>query len=465
MKTMHNKLILVAGLLSVMVSVHSAGAESDLDKGLRFLEDSQSVFIHLAKKVIPSVVSISPTDDLPHPMLSPDEKREGKKEMPHRPPSGSGSGVIIDNAGFIITNSHVVGEAEKVRVALSDKTEYTGTIVGRDVDTDLAVVKITAEKELPFSVLGDSQKVEIGQWVMAVGNPFGLDRTVTIGVVSGLGRENVNLSRYEYFIQTDASINPGNSGGPLFNIQGQVVGINTAIINVAQGIGFAIPSNMAKTITQQLIQQGKVTRGWLGVGIQPLTPELAKKFNVKEGEGILVNEVFKGDPADLGGLLPGDIILKVEEEGVGTTNTLARVIAGYAPGAPVTIEFIRNGKKQKQTLKLGQKKEEGAITVALPKTPELFFGLTVESLTPEKIKEFGLQEEKGVVITDVLEGSSAASEGLKKGDLTKEIEGEGIPNLDEFEKVSEKAKNNEAVLLRVSRDNRAFYIVLKQDEK
>jgi serine protease Do len=396
---------------------------------------------------------------MPHATLLPSE---GKKEMPHRPPGGSGSGVIIDKTGFIITNGHVVGEENKVKVQLADKTEYTGVIVGRDVDTDLAVVKIVSEKELPFVALGDSKKVEVGQWVVAVGNPFGLDRTVTIGIVSGLGRENINLSRYENFIQTDASINPGNSGGPLFNIQGQVIGINTAIINVAQGIGFAIPSNMVQTISQQLIQQGKVTRGWLGVGIQPLTSELAKKFNVKEEEGILVNEVFKGDPADLGGILPGDIILKVEEEGVGTTNTLARVIAGYAPEARVTIEFIRNGERQKRTLQLGEKKDEGAVTAALPKKPELFVGLTVQSITEESVKEFNLKEDKGIVVTNVLEGSAGESEGLKKGDLIKEIEGEKITDLSEFKKLTEKVKKTESVLLRMSRENRAFYVVLKQ---
>jgi len=450
------------GLFLAMGQIHVVHAQPELERGISFLENSQNVFVQLAKRVTPSVVTISPLNDMPHAMLLPNEEKKGK---PPRTPSGAGSGVIIDNAGFIITNSHVVGEDAKVKVQLSDKTEYTGVVVGRDVDTDLAVVKIVAEKELPSVLLGDSKKVEVGQWVMAVGNPFGLDRTVTIGIVSGLGRENINLSRYENFIQTDASINPGNSGGPLFNIQGQVIGINTAIINVAQGIGFAIPSNMAQTISQQLIQKGKVTRGWLGVGIQPLTTELSRKFNVKEEEGILVNEVFKSDPADIGGILPGDIILKVEEEGVGTTNSLARVIAGYAPGARITIEFIRNGKKQKRTLELGEKKEEGAITAAIPKAPELFFGLSVQNVTPENIKEFDLQEEKGIVIVGVLEGSPAESEGLKKGDLIKEIEGEEMANLDDFKRFTEKAKMTEPVLLRMSRDNRSFYIVLKKQEE
>jgi serine protease Do len=299
---------------------------------------------------------------------------------------------------------------------------------------------------------------------MAVGNPFGLDRTVTIGIVSGMGRENVNLSRYENFIQTDASINPGNSGGPLFNIQGKVIGINTAIINMAQGIGFAIPSNMVDTIVHQLIEKGKVTRGWLGVGIQPLTTELATKFNVKEEEGVLVNEVFVGEPADLAGIQPGDIILKVDRELVSTTNTLARIIAGFAPGQKTDIEFVRNGKKQKLTLTLGEKKE-GALSASLPNTPELFLGLTVSSLTKEQAEKFKIKEEKGVIITGVESGSPAEAEGLKEGDLIKTIEGEPITSLDDFKKVTEKTNKTETILIRISREDRAFFVVLKQQEK
>src|ERR1043165_10191998 len=244
--------------------------------------------------------------------------------LPNSP--GSGSGVIIDLEGHIITNNHVVGDANEVEVRLSDKTKLTAQVIAKDLDTDLALIKITTDRPLPYAQVGDSGTVRVGQWVLAVGNPFGLDRTVTLGVVSGIGRENMNLSKYENFIQTDASINPGNSGGPLFNLHGDVIGINTAIINFAQGIGFAIPSNMAKHVMEQLLAQGRVTRGWLGVSIQSLTTELARKFGVKEGEGVLVNEVFDKEPAAAAGIKPGDILTHIDGVLIDTPSRLSRVV-------------------------------------------------------------------------------------------------------------------------------------------
>ncbi len=439
-----------------LINADWANAGSN-DQGIKRLEETQAVIIDLADRVTPSVVNIS-SGDFPHSSRRPSERREDRSPSP----PGSGSGVIIDKKGFIVTNNHVVGDANEVEVRLSDKTKFTGKVIGKDPDTDLAVIKIDSEKDLPFVPIGDSKNVKVGQWVMAVGNPFGLDRTVTIGIVSGLGRENVNLSRYEDFIQTDASINPGNSGGPLFNLHGEVIGINTAIINVAQGIGFAIPANMVQTIVSQLMSSGKVVRGWLGVGIQPLTEELAKKFGVKEGDGVLVNEVFEGNPAYEGGMQPGDIILKVDDQVVETPNSLARVIAGFIPGQKVRIELMRNGKKEQLTLALGEKKD-GAITAALPKLPEPFLGLTVEMLTPEMMEKFDIKEEKaGVVVTDVKQGSPSESGGLKPGDLIKEIEGKAITNLDDFKMASEKVEKTGTVLFRVSRKDRAFFIVLNQ---
>ncbi|HEY5599396.1 MAG TPA: Do family serine endopeptidase, partial [Candidatus Manganitrophaceae bacterium] len=390
--------------------------------------------------------------------------RETPRERGPEAPPGSGSGVIIDKKGFIVTNNHVVGDAEEVEVRLSDKTKFTGKVVGKDPDTDLALIKVETDKELPTAVIGDSENLKVGQWVIAIGNPFGLDRTVTVGVVSALGRENVNLSRYEDFIQTDASINPGNSGGPLFNIRGEVIGINTAIINFAQGIGFAIPSNMVQVVVGQLMVKGKVTRGWLGVGIQPLTEELAVKFGVKEGEGVLVNEVFEGDPAHKAGVQPGDVILQVDGFKVDTPNTLARVIAGFVPGKKASIEIMRDGKRKTLTIELVERKEE-AVTASIPKQPEVYFGLSVQDLTPEIAERFKLKDEKGVVITKVDQGSAAEEEGLKEGDLIKEINKEKVNSAEEFKKAVEKTKKTEAVLLRVTRENRAFFIVLKPQEK
>ncbi|MBI3359150.1 MAG: Do family serine endopeptidase [Nitrospirae bacterium] len=454
-----------------------ADARPALDKDLNIIEDSQRGIIKLAEQVIPTVVNISPVseDSFSHSSRHPSEKSE---EGGAKPPPGSGSGVIIDKKGFIVTNNHVVGDAEEMEVRLSDKSKFTGKVIGKDPDTDLALVKIDSEKDFPFVPLADSKKVKVGQWVMAVGNPFGLDRTVTVGIVSGLGRENINLSRYEDFIQTDASINPGNSGGPLFNVQGEVIGINTAIINIAQGIGFAIPSNMVQAVISQLMNGGKVTRGWLGVGIQPLTSELATKFGAKESDGaaplsgVLVNEVFEGDPAFMGGILPGDIILKVDDEPVDTTNRLARVIAGFSPGQKIKIELIRNGKKQQLTMALGEKKSDATqASISKQEAPRPFFGLTVLDLTPENIEKFKLQENKGgtipsgVVVSGVESDSPAFAEGLKEGDIIKEMEGETVSNVESFEKITKKAEKTETLLLRVSRENRSFFVVLKQKEQ
>ena len=442
-----------------------ANAKEDLEAGIKLLEEFQNTFINLAEHVKPSVVNIAPSTGTPHPTDRPDEgPREPKERGRPETPPGSGSGVIIDKKGFIVTNNHVVGDAEEVEVRLSDKTKFTGKVVGKDPDTDLALVKIEAKKDLPFVPLADSAKLKVGQTVIAVGNPFGLDRTVTVGVISALGRENVNLSRYEDFIQTDASINPGNSGGPLFNIRGEVVGINTAIINFAQGIGFAIPSNMVQTVMTQLMVKGKVTRGWLGVGIQPLTEELANKFGVKEGEGVLVNEVFEGDPASKAGIQPGDVILKVDNQQVDTPNTLARVIAGFIPGKKATVEVMRDGKKKNLTIELVERKDE-AVQTSLPKRPEIFFGLSVQDLTPDIAERFKLKDDKGVIVTKVEAGSPAETEGLREGDLIKEVNREKVNNTEDFKKMIEKTKKTEPVLLRVTRENRAFFIVLKPREK
>lgn len=302
----------VVPVVPVARGAEPAGLPPNTSNGLRLLEEMQTVITELAEAAKPSVVSLFPIN----------LTGKGREFMPERMPNapGSGAGVIITPDGHIITNNHVVGDATEIEVRLSDKSKLIGQVVGKDPDTDLAVLKVTSDHPLPNATFGDSTTVRVGQWVLAVGNPFGLERTVTLGVVSGIGRENVNLSRYENFIQTDASINPGNSGGPLFNLRGEVIGINTAIINFAQGIGFAIPSNMAKQVLQQLVEQGRVVRGWLGVGIQPLTPELAKKFGVAEQEGVLVNEVFDKDPAAAAGIKPGDVITRIEGSVIDSPN-------------------------------------------------------------------------------------------------------------------------------------------------
>ncbi len=428
------------------------------EAGLKLLEAVEDTFAALAERVHPAVVNIAPLSG-EHASGAEDGMQGLPRERTPQTPPGSGSGVLVDAVGHIVTNHHVVGDAEEVEVRLSDKTKFVGKVVGRDPDTDLAVVKIQSDKAFPFAVFGDSAKIRVGQWAIAVGNPFGLDRTLTIGVISALGRENVNLSRYEDFIQTDASINPGNSGGPLFNIRGEVIGINTAIINFAQGIGFAIPSNMAQDVLTQLMAHGKVTRGWLGVGIQTLTQELADKFGVKEEDGVLVNEVFPGDPADRAGVRPGDIILKVNGKTVDTPSTLARVIAGFTPGEKVGVVLLRDGKAQSLQIDLSERK--GEMSAAIKKA-ETRLGLTVSDITPEMAERYKIKpDEKGVLVTKVEPGSPAESQGLKEGDLVKEVRRQEVKDAETFSALLDAADKKETLLLRVTREGRAFFVVLK----
>jgi len=420
------------------------------------LEEIQTVITDLAEEAKPAVVNIFPISGAGRP------RESGADRAPSA--SGSGSGLIVDNEGHIVTNNHVVGDALEVEVRLSDKTKLIAQVIGKDPDTDLALLKVTVDRALPFARFGDSSTVRVGQWVLAVGNPFGLDRTVTLGVVSGIGRENINLSRYENFIQTDASINPGNSGGPLFNLRGEVIGINTAIINFAQGIGFAIPSNMTKQVIQQLIARGKVVRGWLGVGIQPLTPELAKKFGVAEGEGVLVNEVFEKDPAAEAGIKPGDIILTIDGSVVDSPNKLSRLIGALPPGAAPKIEVVRDFTRHILTVPLSERRDT-AVVASLPQSrTEVKLGLDLQDLSAGLAEKFKLRETRGVLITKVDPGSLAHAEGLREGDLIKEVNRADVATVGEFTSAIAKVRRGDTVLLRVLRENRAFYVVLKSTD-
>jgi serine protease Do len=309
--------------------------------------------------------------------------------------------------------------------------------------------------------LGDSTQVKVGQWVVAVGNPFGLEHTLTVGVVSALKRENVNLSRYEDFIQTDASINPGNSGGPLFNIKGEVIGINTAIINFAQGIGFAIPSKMVQDIYPQLIAKGRVSRGWLGVGIQTVTEELASQFNLDKEEGVLVNEVFDGEPAQKAGVQPGDIILKVDNALVDTPTSLAKAVAALTPGKAATLKILRNGEPRDLSVVLSERKDESETPEVVPvKTPESILGLTIEDITKDAADRFKLKDTQGVIITKVETDSLADRGGLKEGDVIKELNRRAISDSSDFRKASEGLKAEDGVLVRIIREQRGLFIVL-----
>jgi len=453
-------------LLCFVVILHSydilgggrAEALSADSPGIRMLEEIQTVITELAEQVKPSVVNLFP-------VTSAGRLREGPGERTPNA-SGSGSGLIVDSDGHIVTNNHVIGDATEIEVRFSDKTKLIAHVIGKDQDTDLAVLKVTTDRPLPSARFGDSAGVKVGQWVLAVGNPFGLDRTVTLGVVSGIGRENINLSRYENFIQTDASINPGNSGGPLFNLRGEVIGINTAIINFAQGIGFAIPSNMAKQVIEQLLAKGKVVRGWLGVGIQPLTAELAKTFGVAEGEGVLVNEVFEKDPAALAGIKPGDVIVRIDGAVVDSPNKLSRLIATHTPGATSKIEVVRDLKHITLDVPLTERRET-AVIASIPQQEEkggVRLGLDVQDLTAALAERFKLRESKGVLIVKVEPNSLAQAEGLREGDLIKEVNRREVSSVGEFTSAIARSRRGDTLLLRVLRENRAFYVVLKSTD-
>ncbi len=445
-------------MLLFLLYVPGQGVASASLAGLEVLEAASASLIELAERVNPAIVNISRDTSL----KSSGQRPSGSR----RPAPGTGSGAIIDDEGYIVTNNHVVGDAKTVNVRLWDKTSLVGTVVGRDPDSDLAVVKVEPKTPLTSMPLGDSSKVRVGQFVLAVGNPFGLDHTVTLGVVSGLGRQNMNITKYEQFIQTDASINPGNSGGPLFNLKGEIIGINTAIIQAAQGIGFSIPSNMVQQITTQLITHGTVTRGWLGIGIQQLNAELAEKLGVEEGQGVLVSDVFEGDPGFEAGLEPGDIITSVDGDNVLTPNDLSIKIAGMVPSQTVRIAIIRDSKSQTLDIVLG-KREEGATTASIPdrhsgKSVREKLGVQIHDLTGELAERF--KDQTGVAVMEVDKDSPAESAGLRKGDLIKEIDKQAVTSSKELATAMNDIAPGTDVLLRVLRDGRAFFVILRTAE-
>lgn len=306
--------------------------------------------------------------------------------------------------------------------------------------------------------------LKVGQWVLAVGNPMGLDRTVTFGVISGIGREQLNLSKYENFIQTDAAINPGNSGGPLFNLRGEVIGINTAIIHMAQGIGFSIPADMVSRVVDQLVSRGRVVRGWLGVGIQGLTKELAQQFGIKEGQGVLINEVYEGDPAHSAGIQPGDIILTVDGLPVDSPNQLSRLVARVGPGENAMIQLLRDGNEMMYQVPMAERPEKTTRASLPSQKTDIALGLDVQALTAALAEEFELKETVGVLVSKVERGGLAHSEGIQAGDFITEVNRQVTKNVAQFSEAVEKVKPGQTILLRIMRKARAFFIVLKTQQ-
>ncbi len=380
-----------------------------------------------------------------------------------------GSGVIVSKEGFIVTNYHVVEKADEIRVILYDKRSFKGEIVGFDQKTDIALIKISAA-ELPTLLWGNSDKLRVGEFVLAIGNPFGLSHTVTMGIVSAIGRVSVGISDYEDFIQTDAAINPGNSGGPLVNIKGEVIGINTAIFSKTggyQGIGFAVPSNLVQSVVDQLIKYGKVMRGWLGITIQNITPELAQKFNFKDTNGALVTEILKGSPADKAGLIRGDIIIEFNNKKVADADHLRNMIAQSNVGSHVQIKIYRTGKEYQLSAPITEypRDPNTALETTIPQTEtkrEALSGIEVVELTKEIARQLGLEkDEKGVVIERIETGSLADEARLRRGDVIQEIERIKITSVKDFNKIASSIKPGDTVLLLINRSGRKMYVVIK----
>jgi serine protease Do len=387
-------------------------------------------------------------------------------EIPHEfKQHGLGSGVIVSPDGYILTNNHVVGNADTIQVTLMDKREFTAKVIGKDSKTDLALIKIDTKEPLPFASLGNSDNTEVGDWVVAIGNPFGFSLTVTAGIVSAKGR--ALGGNYDEFIQTDAAINPGNSGGPLFDVNGKVVGINTAIYSrtgTSAGIGFAIPIDLAKAVMDQLKAHGKVVRGWLGVEIQEVTPELAQSFGLAKPEGALVASVEKDSPAAKAGVKRGDVIVKFNGHEVHEQHELPELVAETPINKKVDLEVIRGTKHLTLNVTVGQLKESEMASASGQEQPGSGWGLQVGEITPDIAREFNLQSDKGVVIRQVKPDSPGAEAGLEQGDVILEVNHDKVNSLKDFMSHAKEAKDQKkAALLLVQRGNMTLYTVIKPE--
>ena len=444
---------------------------------------SDQNFVRVSKAVTPAVVNISttrqgreaggqhgtPFDDPFFRRFFGDEffrRFEAPRERKER---SLGSGVIVDAAGLIVTNNHVVSKADEIKVMLADKREFKAKLVGTDSKTDLALLRVEAGglHTIPW---GDSDALEVGEFVLAVGNPFGLNQTVTMGIVSAIGRASMGIAEYEDFIQTDAAINPGNSGGALVNARGELIGINTAIFSQSggnMGIGFAVPSGMARSVLEQLMKSGKVVRGWLGVSIQDLSPELAQQFGITETKGVLVSEVLDGSPAKRAGLDRGDVILEYDRKPVESPSQLRNAVARTGVGRKVTIKYVRD--KRMKTVDIAIDEQPKSIAKAGGEEPEepaapagLLSDIEVRDMTSEVARRLGLSNaERGVVVIQVRAGSAAEEAGLKEGDLVLELNRRPVADLRSYENAASHVTKDQPILLLIKRQGRTLYITLK----
>ena len=440
-------------------------------------------FVEVVKSVRPAVVNIFTVRDGPGreqgqmmPFDDPFFRRffgeEFFRRYEHpreRKERSLGSGVIVDANGLVITNNHVVSRADEIKVHLNDKRQFKAKLVGTDPKTDIAVLKIEAES-LPTVTWADSDKLEVGEFVLAIGNPFGLNQTVTLGIVSAVGRARMGIAEYEDFIQTDAAINPGNSGGPLVNTRGELVGINTAIFSQSggnMGIGFAVPSNMARSILQQLVESGRVVRGWLGVSIQDLTPELAKQFGISKPKGVLVGDVLADSPAERAGIERGDVILEFDGKPVEDPAQLRNVVAQMGVGEKAAIKLIRDkrskvvsviiGEQPKELAQVGSSRSGGSASPA-----GLLSGIEVGELNESWASRLGLlAKDPGVVVVRVRQGSAAEEAGVKEGDVILEINRHPIRDLESYQQAASKLGKDRSVLLLIKREGRTHFVMLK----
>ena len=389
----------------------------------------------------------------------------GGPDMPEHRGSGQGSGVIVTPDGYVLTNNHVVEDARDLTVTLPDKREFKGNVVGTDPKTDLAVVKIDG-KDLPYVPWGDSSKLRVGEYVLAVGNPFGLNSTVTLGIVSALGRGRMGITQYEDFIQTDAAINPGNSGGALVNTKGELVGINTAIFSRTggyQGVGFAVPTSMGKPVYESLVKTGKVTRGWLGVHIQDVNQDLAKSFKLQESKGALVSDVKEDSPADRGGLKAGDVIIKYQDSPVADGVALQRLVTKTTVGTKAAVTVIRDGHEKQLAVTIGELPEPVKLAMADGDAgKQALAGVTVQDLDGQTAKELGLNGKvQGVVVTGVEPDSGAEQAGLQRGDVIKEINRQPVKSVKDFEKLASDVKKGERLLMLINRRGASLFLSAK----
>jgi serine protease Do len=492
MKKFHVSIITIISIITLLVLLFFTTPVQSQDDGIENLRETSKAFASVARSTSPSVVFIQVEGtklnssnkpfSLPFGEMWPfgDElferffgERFGgfqKPQIPQRQPKimGQGSGFVFANKeslfsdkSYILTNNHVVERADKIKVILQDRQEFKAKIVGTDPKSDVAVLEIKKGK-LPALTLGDSSKLEVGEWVVAIGNPFGLNHTLTVGVVSATGRNSLGINDYEDFIQTDAAINPGNSGGPLVNLDGDVVGINTAIFSKSggyMGIGFAIPINLAHDIAKQLMSHGEVTRGHLGILIQALSPELAKSFDLDKHKGILVAQVMEDSPAAEAGMKVGDIIISFRDKPVSSTGAFRNLVALSSPDSKASITVMREGKKIKLKVTIGKLSQDDE-QVFEHEQPSEELGLTVKNITPYLAEKFDVKLGQGVLITEVKTGSVADMANIKAGSVILQVNRINVKNVNEFARALKKNSKDKSVLLLLQTDDRQRYLVL-----